>query len=381
MTNFQSKSWTLLLVLVGLLPLATSCTNTDNAADEPMLKGTIASYNKFGAAMLDITPQDMTNAGFTLGDVISVTIDDQTIVMPYYDGFYNRDGEYLCVAYPTSPTIRVTANNIGLPQELLGLEGHSVTIKMHERGGCLSVQQAMSMTYSNNRSDYPELSDAAFANARRVKAGKVANGVLHRSSSPFDNKINRNSYVSAYLESEGGKTVLNLSETEEEILAFDLPAYSRTLWDGGNVLLCPLKSDPTADDFNNRLIAALKELPSRPAPYVVHCTEGKDRTGYVCALLEGLCGATYQEIVDDYLLTYFNYYGITQEKDPDKCKALVSLRLHPCLMCYAGVSDETQLQNVDYAKAFASYLLTHGMTQQQLDALVQVLTNSHNCYY
>lgn len=381
MTNFQSKSWTLLLVLVGLLPLATSCTNTDNAADEPMLKGTIASYNKFGAAMLDITPQDMTNAGFTLGDVISVTIDDQTIVMPYYDGFYNRDGEYLCVAYPTSPTIRVTANNIGLPQELLGLEGHSVTIKMQERGGCLSVQQAMSMTYSNNRSDYPELSDAAFANARRVKAGKVANGVLHRSSSPFDNKINRNSYVSAYLESEGVKTVLNLSETEEEILAFDLPAYSRTLWDGGNVLLCPLKSDPTADDFNNRLIAALKELPSRPAPYVVHCTEGKDRTGYVCALLEGLCGATYQEIVDDYLLTYFNYYGITQEKDPDKCKALVSLRLHPCLMCYAGVSDETQLQNVDYAKAFASYLLTHGMTQQQLDALVQVLTNSHNCYY
>ena len=85
--------------------------------------------------------------------------------------------------------------------------------------------------------------------------------------------------------------------------------------------------------------------------------------------------------MDDYLLTYFNYYGITQEKDPDKCKALVSLRLHPCLMCYAGVSDETQLQNVDYAKAFASYLLTHGMTQQQLDALVQVLTNSHNCYY
>ena len=44
-------------------------------------------------------------------------------------------------------------------------------------------------------------------------------------------------------------------------------------------------------------------------------------------------------------------------------------------------STETQLQNVDYAKAFASYLLTHGMTQQQLDALVQVLTNSHNCYY
>ena len=135
--------------------------------------------------------------------------------------------------------------NIGLPQELLGLEGHSVTIKMHERGGCLSVQQAMSMTYSHNRSDYPELSDAAFANARRVKAGKVANGVLHRSSSPFDNKINRNSYVSAYLESEGVKTVLNLSETEEEILAFDRDTTAeRRLRQGIRQLSAHSRHDP-----------------------------------------------------------------------------------------------------------------------------------------
>lgn len=380
MTNFQSRSWALLLTLVSLLPLATSCANDDKPIepiepiDEPMLKGTISSYNKSGAAILDITAADMTNAGFTLGDVISITIDNKKIIMPYYDGFYNSKGEYLCVAYPTSPTIRFTANDIGLPQELRELEGHSVTIRMQEQGGSLNVQQAMSMTYSNNRSDYPEFSDAAYANVRAVKAGKIANGVLHRSSSPFRNKINRAHYVSEYLESEGIKTVLNLADTEEEMLTYDMPPYSRTLWDGGHVLLCPLKSDPTADDFNNKLIAALKELPLRPAPYVVHCTEGKDRTGYACALLEGLCGATYQEIVDDYLITYYNFYYITQENDPEKCKTLVSLRLNPCLMFYAGVSDETQLQNVDYAKAFASYLLSHGMSQQQLDALIQVLT-------
>ena len=89
-------------------------------------------------------------------------------------------------------------------------------------------------------------------------------------------------------------------------------------------------ADPTADDDNNRLINALKELPSRPAPYVVHCMEGKDRTGYVCALLEGLCGATYDEIVADYLITYNNYYKITHEKDRDLCNTLVSLRLNTC---------------------------------------------------
>ena len=107
---------------------------------------------------------------------------------------------------------------------------------------------------------------------------------------------------------------------------------------------------PTADDNNNRLINALKELPSHPAPYVVHCMEGKDRTGYVCALLEGLCGA------------------------PALCNTLVSLRLNTCLMYYAGVDDEAQLPNVDYEKAFTNYLLSHGMSRQQLDALIQALT-------
>ena len=43
-------------------------------------------------------------------------------------------------------------------------------------------------------------------------------------------------------------------------------------------------------------------------------------------------------------------------------------------MYYAGVDDEAQLPGIDYAKAFSNYLLTHGMSQEQLDALVQALT-------
>ena len=366
----------LLFTLVSLLPLATSCSNNDAPSDEPMLKGTIMSYNDFGAAFLDITEADMTAAGFTLGDVISITVDDrEAIVMPYYDGFYNRNGEYVCVAYPTSPTIRFTANNIGLPWELMGLEGHSVTIRMQEKGGSLDVQKAMSMTYGNDREEYSNISDAAYSNARAVIAGNIPNGVLHRSSSPFNNNNNRAFYVSQYLENVGVKTVLDLNDTEEDLLGYvDMPPYSRTLWEGGNVIICTLKTDPTADEYNERLIAALKVLPTRPAPYVVHCMEGKDRTGYVCALLEGLCGATYDEIVADYLITYDNYYGITPATDADVCNALVSLRLNTCLMYYAGVDDEAQLPNVDYAKAFSDYLLSHGMTHQELDALIQALT-------
>ena len=354
----------------------TSCSDDDTTDNIPVVKGKITSYNEFGAAMLSFTETDMTNAGFTLGDVISITIDDKKeIVMPYYDGFYTRNGEFLCVAYPTYPSICFTANNTGLPKELTDLEGHSVTVRMKEKGGCLDVQTALSMKYSNERIEYPDLSDAEFANARTVKAGNIPSGILYRSSSPFSNDIKRDIYVSEYLQQEKVRTVLNLADNEEKILSYkDIPPYSLSLWKEGNVILCPLKADPTADDYNNRLIEALKKLPSHPAPYLVHCMEGKDRTGYVCALLEGLCGATYEEIVADYLVTYDNYYYINPAKDPVLCNTLVSLRLNTCLMFYANVSDESQLPNIDYAKAFSSYLLSHGMTQQQLDALVHALT-------
>ncbi|MBO7467050.1 MAG: tyrosine-protein phosphatase [Bacteroidaceae bacterium] len=365
------------IVLVSLLALMTSCSDNDSG-DAPMLKGKISSYNEFGAAMLDFTEADMTKAGFTLGDVISITIDEERVlVMPYYDGYYTRNGEYLCVAYPSYPSICFTANNTGLPEELTGLEGHSVVVRMKEKGGKIDVQQAMSMKYSNDRENYPNLSDEEFANARTVSAGNITSGILYRSSSPFSNDINRANYVSEYMEREKVKTVLNLADTEEKMLSYNMPPFSRKLWEEGDVILCPLKADPTADDYNNRLINALKELASRPAPYIVHCMEGKDRTGYVCALLEGLCGASYEEIVADYLVTYDNYYNINPVKDADLCNTLVSLRLNTCLMYYAGVSDETQLPSVDYVKAFSSYLLSHGMSQQQLDALIRALSVSN----
>ena len=371
-------STALLFVLVGLLTLATSCSDDDEGNKEPTITGKITSYNEFGAAMLDFTEADMTEAGFTLGDVISITVDDIVLIMPYYDGYYTRNGEYLCVAYPTYPSICFTANNIGLPEELTGLEGHTVVIKMVEKGGRLDVQTALSMSYTLDRKDYPDFTDEQFANARASKGGRLASGVLHRSSSPFCDDINRAYYVSEYMESEKVMTVLNLADTEEKMKSYDMPPYSRQLWEEGNVILCPLKADPTADDFNKRLIAALKELPSRPAPYIVHCMEGKDRTGYVCALLEGLCGATYEEIVDDYLITYNNFFHLNPGNSPELCNTLVSLRLNTCLMYYAGVSDEAQLPNVDYAKAFSAYLLSHGMNHQQLEALIQVLTTPWN---
>ena len=339
---------------------------------EPEIEGVVVGYNEYNCIIANFTREQMDKAGFILGDEVTVTTGGKSIDMPYYDGYYPKTGEFLAVAYPTCKNILVTRNNIGMPDDMMSLVGQKIAIKFKKKGAYSAVQTALGMVYSNNRSDYA--SDQIFANERAVNLGNLAQNRLYRSASPFDNQANRARYSSALMEKNGVQTVLNLSDTEWKIFSYDLAPYSKQMWDEGNVILCQLMSNPADAEYNQKLIAALKEMSTRKGPYLVHCVEGKDRTGYVCALLEGLCGATYEEIVNDYLITYDNYYDVTPRNKPEVCSTLVSIRLNECLMYYANVEDEAALPKVDFSKAFADYLLSHGMNAEELGKLISALT-------
>ena len=49
------------------------------------------------------------------------------------------------------------------------------------------------------------------------------------------------------------------------------------------------------------------------APYHFHCLEGKDRAGYMAVFLESLMGAAEEEIIDDYMKSYENYFKVTKD--------------------------------------------------------------------
>ena len=117
-----SKSTAIILSLFAVLTFASSC---GDKAPAEMLSGKIVSYNEFGAAIVSFTEDDMTKAGFTLGDIIAVALKDTELIMPYYDGFYSATGELICVAYPGYPSVCFTANNTGLPAIFRGREGDS----------------------------------------------------------------------------------------------------------------------------------------------------------------------------------------------------------------------------------------------------------------
>jgi protein tyrosine/serine phosphatase len=73
--------------------------------------------------------------------------------------------------------------------------------------------------------------------------------------------------------------------------------------------------DYISPEFQAKLKAGLQFMLNHNAPYLVHCNEGKDRAGVIAALLEALMGASPEEIVDDYMASYVNYYGFVKGEE------------------------------------------------------------------
>lgn len=57
------------------------------------------------------------------------------------------------------------------------------------------------------------------------------------------------------------------------------------------------------DDERGGFGRAVQALAKSPGPSIVHCTAGKDRTGWISAVLQMLAGVREEDVLTDYLLT------------------------------------------------------------------------------
>ncbi len=338
----------------------------------PSVTGTVREVEKYGHASLDIRIEDFNAAGFTLGDIVTVTAGSYTGDMPYFDGYYVDSGEYMVRAYPGHETIAVCIN-YGKFCETAGVDvGDPVTITMKEKGGAAAIQATYSLVYTDERDDYD--SDEIFANFRAVVLGDIAEGKLYRSASPINNGNGRASYADKLIEAAGVKTVMNLADTDEEIAEyvagedFNSPYY-KSLVDAGSVIALGMPVNYASDEFGEGIVKGLTFLAQHQGPYLVHCTEGKDRAGFTAALLEALMGADLDEIVEDYMLSYVNYYHIDPVADQEKYDLIANGNVMEMLRSIAGLEKGADLSGVDLAKAAEDYVLAHGMTAEDLASL------------
>ena len=357
------------------------------AAEEaagPLLSGslnddTVMHEEEFGGVYIDCTIDDFNALGFRYGDSVDISFSNGYTLkdIPYYNGYYTANGQPLLVAYPGYPFIKAGINNGDDLWVVAGLsEEDTAEIVLHEAGKYADIQDARDIHYSDDRTKFE--SDVEFANFRNVAVGQIRAGVLYRAASPCDDQHNRAPYVDALIEEAGVQYIVNLADTEAKIERYMADpdfscGYFQSLYESDKVVLVQLNMNYSSEDFRAKVSRGMTAMVENEGPYLVHCTEGKDRTGFICLLLEALCGATYQEIVDDYMITYDNYYDITQETEKKRYDVIVAEVLDPMVRTLVDAED---LQTADLAGGARQYLLDGGMEEAQIDALVQRLTGA-----
>ena len=333
--------------------------------------------DEFGGAFIDISIQDFNGRGFKFGDSLKLSFSNGVNYedIGYYSGYYVPAGKELVVGYPGYDYIKFcinygadvyTENNFNIETK--------VTISVYESQKYKDVEETLNINYSDDRNEYE--SDEEFANFRDVRTGNIKPGRLYRGASPIDNRRNRASIVDSLIERHHIAYDIDLADKRETIDKIyqtgTASLYFKDLDRDGKVVLLGMGAAYTSEEFSQKMKAMFDAIIANDGPYYVHCLEGKDRTGYVCMVLEAMCGATYEELVNDYFVTYYNYYKI--EKGTAKYNVIKSMHIDEMIRYVFDFPAQTNLLSANYHSAADNYLKSLGLTNEDIEIIVNKLT-------
>ena len=86
-------------------------------------------------------------------------------------------------------------------------------------------------------------------------------------------------------------------------------------------------------------------------------------------IIEALAGASLDEIVSDYMLSYVNYYHIDPEAEKAKYDMIADKNIMEMLYTVTGLEKGASLEGADLAAAAEAWLTAHGMTAEAIEAL------------
>ena len=364
---------TLLLLLIMVLALSCGCNKTDDTNDDGgnttitqpiQTTTTIYEIAKHGNLVLYMYGKDLYDKGFEHGDVVEIAIGEKKWNVPLCTSYSDVDnGEVVLRATGETDGVVLAINmgdfatTAGIAQKTVTEEepGYrwdylmesrvEITITMKEKGGYREEWLIRQLVRTNERADYAHLSDESFANFRVIETTGMGKGVLYRSSSPINPAYGRNTYADKAAENAGIITVVNLADTSNIYDSAENSYYSTC-----KVTYVNLGMDFLSEATLNGLAEGMRFIINNDGPYLIHCNEGKDRAGFVSALLECLMGATLDEVIDDYMTTYYNYYGV--EEGTEKYAAIVKNNLIQVLGTTFKVDDVYKADLAAEAKAF-----------------------------
>lgn len=384
--KFSKKLLTMLLVLAMVFSLCIPAL-ADN--DKITIGGLENNtwMTKYGNVNTDCTAEKFSEMGFEWGDLVKVSFLDQELVLPVVPTYsYVDSGKPAIIlgkGADGSPDGYVSlAINMGNFAETYQLaqkhknddgswywtawEGVSFPVElkfvMAEEDGYRAEYILHDLQRTNVRTDYLSLTDAEFANFRNIGTTGMGENILFRGSSPINPELGRNTYADAALKNAGVTVIMNLADSAVSADAY--PGYGDSYYHEQNVIFLNLGVDFQAEEFKTGLAHGLRYFAEHEGVYYVHCTEGKDRAGFVSALLECFMGASYDEVVADYMVTYKNYYGV--EPGTDKYEAIAASNIIKSLEKAFGVED---LKTADLKAEAEEYIKEIGLSDDEIAAL------------
>ncbi len=352
---------------------------SENAGREISYLSRAIRDEEFGAIYIDLSIDEFNALGFSFGDSVDIAFDNGTNLndIPYYSGYYGPLGGLLICSYPGNPHPAIARNYGDSTWEEFDLKDTStVTITLSSKGKYLDTQELFNLKYSDHRNDYG--ADEEFSNFREISGGQLKSGHFFRSASPCDNRHGRAGYADKLARDHNIQFVLNLAETPDKYSEYaasddyDFPYYDG-LYKDGRVLLLALNANYRSDEFAAKTSNAFLEMTKQDGPVLIHCLEGKDRTGSVCALLLALAGASADEIVQDYMITYTNYYGITKEGDPKKYEAIEDI-MKSFLTYICSADEDADISTLDLRAWAENYLKKGGLSEDEITAIEEYIT-------
>jgi len=372
----MKKTVLAVLALLLALSLLAGC---GAGAKKPECKADITEDEKFGAAQIEMTQEKFLSLGFQLGDSVDLTFSNglKLTDVPFFNGYYVKTGQPVLVAYPGLEKLSVTYNSQGIWKQGGFSKGDRVTISLNTAGKYSATQEALGQSYSTDRNKYE--SDTAFVNFRSLSGGSLKENYFFRGASPVNNSRGRAAYTDALLQEHGIRFVMDLADTADNLEEFAKAAdfnspYAYGLYQEGRIALLGMGSAFGSEKYQKSVAEGMRQLMENEGPAYIHCLEGKDRTGFVCMLVEALAGASYDEMLADYMITYDNYYDITLKETPEKYNAVAELYFDAFMEYLHGTDDLEVLKQADYTEDAKNYLREAGMTDEEITRLCSLLT-------
>lgn len=190
-------------------------------------------------------------------------------------------------------------NNDGNEQQILNQQNHLDVLN--------------NAAQDTHRQSYPTLSDEDFANFREVEALGLKTKLLYRSSSPIDNTSERAYYSARFLEQHSIHNIVNLENTASQALSF--AGYNNSFYSKQNILFAPLNSSLTSEQTKESIKQIILFINESEGPVLIHCKDGAEKTGIVCAILQTLNCASYDYLKAEYIKSYLNLYIAENQKE------------------------------------------------------------------